>query len=238
MFQEKQNEKAIALFTHVERYYEGTARDDTIRFFTAVSHFRRGDFFTSGELLEAFRRNFIGRTTFMEEAEYLIAMGSYFESPDPRLDQTMTQRAIVQFHEFLARYPETTKYDDIIEYLGELQQKLYDKSFQNAKVYYDIGNYRSAIHTFKLALAEYPESNRREDILYYLTKSAYILAENSIESLQRGRYLEMIDHYYDLISDFPETKYLDESRGMYDKVMLLIGDSEEGVEEVEVIETE
>lgn len=223
-FREKRNDKAITLFSSVERYYEGTSRDDTIKFFTAASYFRRGDFYTSDELLQTFRRTFLNRTVFMEEAEYMIAMGYYFLSPEPKLDQSTTMMAISQFYEYLARYPNSTKYDDIMGYIAELQQKLYDKSFLNAKLYYDIGYYKSAIHTFKIALSEYPETTRREDILYYLTKSSFILADNSVEDLQRGRYLEMIDHYYNLISEYPETKYLKETTEMYDKVMIIIKD--------------
>ncbi len=217
-FQEKSNDRAITLFYAVQDYYEGTQRDDTIRFFTASSYFRRGDYYTAGELLEAFRREFLNRTVFMEEAEYLIALGYYAMSPDPRLDQTATMAAMAQFQEFLARYPETNRYDDIVDYLAELQQKLYDKSFLNAKAYYDIGSYRSAIDTFLLALGEYPETNRREEILYYITKSAFILADNSVENLRRGRYLEMIDHYYNFISEFPESRYRVETTEMHDRV--------------------
>lgn len=217
-FQQKRNERVIALFGIVSHYYEGTARDDTVKFFTAVSHFRRGDYYMSDELLQQFRRSFLGRTTFMEEAEYLIALGYYSLSPEPRLDQSTTLAAIGQFHEFLARYPNTTRSVDIMQYLTELQQKLYDKSFLNAKTYYDIGAYKSAIETFLVALKEYPETNRREEILYYIVRSAFLLADNSIENLQRGRYLEMIDHYQSLISEFPETKYRKETTEMHDRV--------------------
>ena len=217
-FQEKRNERAIVLLGTVEHYYEGTHRDDTVKFFTAVSHFRRGDYYMSDELLQSFRRTFQNRTVFMEEAEYLIALGYLALSPPPELDQSTTLAAIGQFHEYLARYPNTTRSADISGYLVELQQKLYDKSFLNAKTYYDIGSYKSAIETFLVALDEYPETNRREEILYYIAKSAFLLADNSIENLQRGRYLEMIDHYYNLISEFPATKYRQEMSGMHDRV--------------------
>ncbi len=229
-FQEKKNERAISLFYVIQDYYEGTQRDDTIRFFSASSYFRRGDFFTAGELLEAFRREFQNRTVFMEEAEYLIALGYYAMSPDPKLDQSPTLAAITQFQEFLARYPETNRYDDIVDHLAELQQKLYDKSFLNAKTYYDIGAYKSAIDTFLVALSEFPETNRREEILYYIVRSAFILADNSVENLQRGRYLEMIDHYYNFISEFPESRYNKETTEMHDRVQRAL---EERYNEVE-----
>ena len=223
MFNEKKNEKAIALFETVDYAFAGTAREDTIKFYTAVSHFRRGDYYTADDLLQTFRRRY-GRSPFLEESEYLIALGYYYLSPEPELDQTPTKMALLQFSEYIGRYPNSVKYDDVLDYMAELQQKLYDKSFLNAKLYYDTGYYKSAIHTFKLALGEYPESTRREEILYLLTKASYILAENSVESLQRGRYLDMIDAYYNFISEYPETRYLSEVKAMYDKVQVIIKD--------------
>jgi len=231
-YQEKKNDKAIALFDMVDHYYMGTAREDTIKFYTAVSQFRRGDYFTANELLQDFRRRF-GRSPFIEEAEYLIAMGYYLLSPEPELDQTPTEMARASFYEYLSRYPNSVKYDEIQDYLAELQQKLYDKSFLNAKLYYDIGQYKSSIHTFKLALAKYPETTHREEMLDRLTKASFILADNSIESLQRSRYLDMIDSYYDLISEYPESKYLREVTPMYDKVQAIVRDKyDEEVERV------
>jgi outer membrane protein assembly factor BamD len=217
MYQEKKNEKAIALFDMVEYPFSGTARHDTIQFYTAVSHYRRKDYFTSNELLQEFRRQYL-RGPFLEETEYLIAMGYYHLSPAPELDQVPTQMAIAQFTEYLNRYPNSVKFEEVRDNIRVLQQKLYDKSFLNAKLYYDIENYKSAIWTFKQALKEYPQTSRREEILYLLTKASYTYAENSLESLQRGRYLEMLDAYYNLVSEYPETKYLKEAKAMYDHV--------------------
>ena len=229
MYQEKKYDKAIALFDMVDYVYMGTMREDTISFYTAVSYFQQRDYYTANELLQSFRRQF-GRSPFIEEAEYLIAMGYYRLSPDPELDQVPTRMAILQFTEYLNRYPNSVKYEDVLDYIHELQQKLYDKSFLNAKLYYDIGYYKSAIHTFKLALAEYPETTRREEILYLLTKASYIFAENSVETLQRRRYLDMMDAYIDLISEYPETKYLKEVNGMYSKAQGFLKGDEDGAD--------
>lgn len=215
-YQEKKNEKAIALFEMIDYSYMGTAREDTVKFYTAMSHFRRGDYYTANELFQDFRRRF-GRSPFIEETDYLIAMGYYMLSPDPELDQTPTKMALLTFNDYLSRYPNSIKYSEILELIEELQQKLYDKSFLNAKLYYNIGQYKSAIHSFKLALAEYPETTHREEILFLLTKSTFVLADNSFEELQRRRYLDVLDSYYNLISEFPETKHLKELTPMYEK---------------------
>lgn len=225
-YQAKKSDKALALFDLCGSYYQGTTREDTIKFYTAVSHFRTGDFITSNEELNDFRRRF-SRSPFLEESEYLIALGYYYSSPNAELDQTPSQMAIMSFHEYLARYPNSIKREECLDYIAELQKKLYDKSLLNAKVYYNIGYYKSAIHTLKLALTEYPETIHREEILYLITKASYLLADNSIDKLQRGRYLDMIDAYYNLISEYPETKYQKEVGKMYEDVQKIIKSTEE-----------
>ena len=59
-------------------------------------------------------------------------------------------------------------------------------------------------------MKQYPESPRREDMMYYTTVSAYRLAANSVESKQMDRYLAMLDHYYSFISEYPESKHTKE----------------------------
>ena len=48
---------------------------------------------------------------------------------------------------------------------------------------------------FKNALKQYPESKRREEIMYLIVDSGYRLASNSISEKQTDRYLSMRDAY-------------------------------------------
>jgi outer membrane protein assembly factor BamD len=216
LYYQKKSSKAIMLFQEIEPNFKGSARADTILFYSAVSLFRLQEYLPANEALQEFRR-LHNRSPFIEEAEYLIGLSYYRLSPEPELDQVPTQMAIMQFNEYLRRYPNSVKRGEVNDMIAQLMQKLYDKSFLNARLYYDIENYKSAIQTFRLALTEYPESTRREEILYLLTRSCFIYAENSIESLQHDRYLTAIDAYFDLIQDFPETKYRKEVDDMYEK---------------------
>jgi outer membrane protein assembly factor BamD len=128
----------------------------------------------------------------------------------------------VEFTQYLARYPNSVKYGEIVDYLAELQNKLHTKSFLNARVYYRIGSYLAAITAFRNAIAEYPESPYREEMRYLLAESCFIYAENSIESQQRSRYLDMIDAYYDLISEFPDGEYAQKALPMYEKAQNIL----------------
>ena len=68
-------------------------------------------------------------------------------------------------------------------------------------------HYDSAIIAFRNALKKYPESHRREDIMYYIALSAYNFADNSIASKQSDRFMTALDSYYSFIMEYPESKY-------------------------------
>jgi len=222
MYRQKKSDKAITLFETIDTYYRGTAREDTVKFFLARSYFDQQDYVKSNELLNQFRRQFQRVSPFIEEAEYLVALGYYLSSPMPELDQTSTKLAIVEFTQYLARYPNTVKYSEIVEYLDQLQGKLFTKSYLNAKLYHTISSYRAAIFAFRNAIAEYPDSPYREEMMYLLAESCFTYAENSIETQQRSRYLDMIDAYYDLISEFPEGRYAARALPMYEKAQNIL----------------
>lgn len=201
--------KATDLFEAVEHYYIGTATEDSIAFFKARCLFKDKDFDSATEALNDFRRKF-GRSVFIEDAEGMYALCFYYMSPQPQRDQTVTSQAIAAIAEFLYRYPDSPKRQQFVEITDELLQKLHDKAFQNAYTYYKIGRYKSAIVAFRNALKQYPDSNHREELMYYIVKSGYELAHNSVEAKQTDRYLSMLDSYYSYLSEFPESKHLRE----------------------------
>ena len=63
---------------------------------------------------------------------------------------------------------------------------------------------------FKNALKQYPESKRREEIMYLIVDSGYRLASNSISEKQTDRYLSMLDSYLSFKEEFPESKHIRE----------------------------
>ena len=165
--------KALTLFQDVAHVYAQSARADTLAYYTGLCYYKSGDFVSSAELFDGFRRRF-GRSPFLEDAEYMYAKGFYFSSPKPEYDQTATHQALQAITEYLDRYPNSVKKDQLIENMIELRQKLYDKAFMNAKVYYDIGYYNSAVTALQNAIDMYPESGHREELAYLIASGISI----------------------------------------------------------------
>ena len=210
---EKKNSwtKAFQLFDAVQHYYTGTRTEDSVMFFRARCKFKERDYEEATTLLDEYRHKYGGGTSpFIEDAEGMYALCYYYMSPEPRHDQTITAQAIITITEFMSRYPQSTRLDDFRNIITELTQRLHDKAFINAYTYYKIGRHKSAIVAFRNALKKYPDSSHSEELMYYIVKSGYELARDSIEEKQTDRYMAMLDSYYSFIAEFPESKHVKE----------------------------
>lgn len=209
--------KVVTLLRDVAPVYSGTLREDTIQFYAAASFHHIGDYTTSGGLLEDFRRIYGQTSPFREQAEMMYAMGLYYSSPPAERDQTDTRRAIVAINEFLERYPESARREAMAGFAKELQEKLYDKEFLNARSYYKTQKYKSAVVALRNALDASPANPHREEMMYLAARSGWLLARNSVAFLQRDRYLSMMDYGLNLLSEFPRTQYAGEVNRMMDQ---------------------
>ncbi len=210
--------KAQTLFEAAVRSqaFSGSPQEDSLYYYLGDSYFLSKDFQMSQEIFDQFRRRY-AVSSFVEEAEYKFAAGFYFLSPEPRHDQSITIRAMSAIAEFLGRYPDTRHREICEQRMEELRRKLYAKSYENARLYYTIGQYKAAVRALNNAIDEFPESPYREELMYLATRSAYLFARNSVPSQMTDRYLAMMDNYYNLISEYPETRYLREVERMGDE---------------------
>ncbi len=208
-------QKAIALLEHCEPYYKGTLKEDTIAFYKARAYFKDGDYMTASEQFDDFRRSF-GRSAFIEDAEAMYAVSLYNMCPVPERDQTNTAKAIVAISEFMSHYPDSEQKPLFEDMTDDLKWRMHEKSYINAYTYYKIERYNSAIIAFRNALQKYPESHRREDLMYYIVKSSFQYAENSVESKRLDRYMAALDASYTFVMEFPESKYKEEVDHMAD----------------------
>lgn len=198
--------KTVQLLGEIIDVYQGTAKEDSMLFLLGSAAYMQTDFLSAQEVFGEYRRNF-GRSPMIEEAEYMYTMCFYYRSPKPYRDQGATVDAMRAIDEFLARYPNSQAKDDFLIKYGELQQKLYDKALLNAKVYYDIGYYNSAVVSLRNAIDQWPQSNHNEELNYLIVSAWHKFAKNSVDEKQRERYISMQDAYFTFVADYPESDY-------------------------------
>lgn len=214
-FKAGKTSKTLSLLANIESIYAGTDKIDTIKFYLASSCYDKGDFATSSELFDEFRKAY-SRSPFLEKAEYLYAMSFYNQAPSSELDQSFAAKAKNAFEEFADRYPENENTPKCVAYVEELQQRMHKKDFYVGETYYKISYHQSAITTLKNILKKDAETPLREEILFLILKSQYAYAKESVEDKQKERFYDVIDSYYSLTSQFPESKYSRIAQRLYD----------------------
>jgi len=213
-FNAKKYNRSKELFEKILIVNRGTPRDDTIQYYLGLSHYYFGDFIEAETVFDQFTQIF-PRSPFTEKARFLridclLDMTFRWE-----LDQMPTHKALSVINEFLYDYPTSEYADRCKEMLDELYERLERKSFESARLYYKIEDYRAASFALKNVLRDNPDNRYREDIMYYIVASNYKYAANSVSYRQRERFLVVIDEYYNFISEYPESKYSRELEGMF-----------------------
>jgi len=221
-FKKGDHYRYTTIFEQLVPIYSGTLRADTVQYYYALGNYNQGDYILAGHYFDTFRKTY-PRSVFTEEAEYMYAYCFYESSPRPDLDQDNTFSAIAAFSEFLSKYPNSDKKNDVSKYLNELKEKLVEKSYLSSKLYYNVSEYKAAIVALKNSLRDFPNSKYREEQLFLIVKSAYTLADNSVRTKQKERYQSTIDEYYTFIGEYPQSEYAKEAKKMYEASMKFLG---------------
>jgi outer membrane protein assembly factor BamD len=206
--------KAGTIFDQLAPLTRGTRRADSIYFYQAMTQYKLNDYIIASHYFS----NFVSmyeNSGFIEEAAYMQAYCYYLQSPRPELDQSSTYQALDAFRLYMLRYPGNARIADCQRIILELNEKLMEKAFISAKLYYNVENYKASITALNACLSDYPESNYREEIMFMLLKSKFLLAVNSIRTRQTERYQDTVDEYYSFITEFPESNFKKEAETIY-----------------------
>jgi len=156
------------------------------------------------------------QSKYSEECLYLSALCAYKESPGNSLDQSETANALNELQVFLNKYPESDKKDTLNTLIYNLNNKLEVKDYNNAALYHQTLNYKSAVIAYNHFLKEYPATKFREDVMFRIVKANYALAINSIESKKDVRLRDTIKSYDNFVVIFPESEMNDEALKLKD----------------------
>ncbi len=215
LYEEGEFVKAGTLFDQVSNIFRGTTKADTVKYYQAKSYYGQRDYMMAGHYFSELSTTY-PNSNYLEEADFMMAYCFYKQSPRPELDQDNTFRAITAMQMFLIKYPNSDKLNECQEIIVEMSDKLVEKSFISAKLYYDLGYYKSAILALRNSIIEYPDTKYREELMFLILKSSYLLADKSIPSKQKERYQAALDEYYSFIGEFPDGTHSKEAKRIYE----------------------
>lgn len=213
--------RAYQLLEELVMVLKGSDRGEESLFMLGMCFYNIKDYETSTMYLDRYIKSY-PKGEYTELARFYSGKASYLQSPDPRLDQSATYSALSLMQDFLEFYPYSDKREEATDMIYELQNRLVQKEYNSAKLYYDLGsytgnciyggsNYEACIITADNALKTYPYTRMREELYMLILRSRYQLAQKSVEEKSEERYRQTIDEYYGFKNEFPDSKYTKEA---------------------------
>lgn len=206
---------------------KGTDRAEETLYLLGMSAYKAKNYDAASEYFKKYYETY-PKGTYVEEARLFSGRSLYMNTPQPNLDQSDTYAAITEFQMFTENYPNSKYYNEAMGLIFELQDKLIEKEFAAAKLYYNLGsyfgnctsggsNYQACIVTAQNAINDYPYTPRREEFAVLILKAKFDLADQSVESKKLDRCQSAIDEYQGFLNEFPESTFRSEAQKRYEK---------------------
>lgn len=219
--------KATQLLEELKTILKGTRNGEECLYMLAMSYFNSGDYVTASHYFNVYYTTY-PRGMYTELARFYSGKSLYLDTPEPRLDQTSTVKAIQELQMFIEYFPYSERKAMAQNYIFELQDKLVTKEFLSASLYYNLGsytgnasytstsnNYEAAIITAQNVLKDYPYTDRREELSMLILRARFDMARESVLEKREERMRETIDEYYAFKNEFPDSKFIKEAEKIF-----------------------
>ena len=207
LYNKKDYTKALTLFDDLVQRYRGRAEAEDLYYYFAYTNYRLKDFLSARYHFKIFADTYPSSPK-AEECRFLAAYCFYLDSPNSSLDQENTYKAIEALQLFINIYPSSDRVAEASKLILDLRDKLEVKSYENAKLFLDIGDYQAAVIAFKNSAKDFPDTKYAEEMEFLTIQAQYLYAKNSLETKQEARYNEAIEEYNRFIDKYPKTTYL------------------------------
>ena len=155
--------KASVVLNDMIAILKGSGKAEESLYMLAMCYYGQGDWLEASSTFKKYYTTY-PRGEFAELARFYTCKSLYNDTPEPRLDQTSTFEAINEIQVFCEYYPSSVYKDEAQRMMFELQDKLVEKEYLSARLYYNLGNYmgnnyRSCVITAQNALQDFPYAN-------------------------------------------------------------------------------
>lgn len=235
-FAKGQSNKAAVILEELIPIMKGTSNAEESLYMLAMTYYNQGDYVTASHYFNTYYTTY-PRGVYIELARFHSGKALYLDTPEPRLDQSSTFKAIQELQMFMEYFPGSNRRDLAQEMIFTLQDKLVEKEYLSAKLYYDLGsytgnssysstgnNYQAAVITAQNVLREYPYTKMREELSILILRAKYDMAKESVAEKKEERMREAIDEYYAFKNEFPDSKYTKEVEAIFKAANRFVND--------------
>jgi outer membrane protein assembly factor BamD len=206
LYDKKEYDKALGLFETLLSRYRGTDGATDLFYLNAMTNYKLKDYTAAAYHFNEFATSYPSDPR-AEEARFLTAYCYYLDAPVFSLDQENTFKCIDKLQLFINLYPKSDRVAEASKLIQDLRDRLERKSYENAKLYLNIGNNQSAVIAFNNTLRDYPDTKYAEELEYLTIKAQYEYAKQSREYKQEERYTQAMTYADQFFEKYPTSKY-------------------------------
>ena len=185
-FAKGQNTKAATLLEDSVNILKGMMNEEEALYMQAMTYFNQGDYVTASHYFNTYYTTY-PRGTYTELARFNCGRALYLDTPEPRLDQSSTYKAIEELQMIIEYFPMSSRKDQAQSMIFELQDKLVRRVSRLGQAVYDRPSYTwgnavqaesgstilAAVITAQNILKEYPYTKMREDLSILILRAKY-----------------------------------------------------------------
>lgn len=221
-FEQGDCDKASYLLEELQGAYRGQPRAKDVLFTYCQAKYNCGFYIISAYYYEQFSKLYPNEPR-TPEATFMVGYCYFLESAPYYRDQEFTNKAIQQFQLFINSYPFHERVQEATELIIQMRERLAEKDFETANLYFTLENFKAAVTSYEVFVSEFPDSRYREEAEYMHFESAYYLANISIASKKKNRFLDAIDYFEAFSDKYPNSVYLKDGEKLYAKAKEALG---------------
>ncbi|MBS1510501.1 MAG: outer membrane protein assembly factor BamD [Bacteroidetes bacterium] len=209
-YDHKRYKVAQQLYEELFPVFKGTEKFEQLYYKDAYCFYYMKDYMQAQALYKGFLEVFPNSAK-AEEVDYMHAYCFFKQSPKVELEQVNTIKAIGMMQTFINTHPGSTRLKEATDIIDQCRQKLEQKEYRSAELYFNLGQYRAAALAFANLMNDYPESVRGDEYKLKIVKAYYRFAKLSFEDKQIERYEKVITEFQDFADRFPDSKLFKEA---------------------------
>lgn len=213
-YEQGEYQRAQTLLELIIPAYRGKPELEKIYYTYADTYYKLGKFIMANYYFKNFATTFPNSAQ-REDADFMAAYSNYQMSPNFRLEQTNTEKAIDDFQLFTNTYPNSPRLKECNRLIDEMRLKMEQKAYEEGVLYFNMRQYQAATTVFEDMLKDFPETANAERIRYHMAKAYYLLSENSVPEKQEERYKQAVVYANDYLNKFKDSDNYNEINSFY-----------------------
>jgi outer membrane protein assembly factor BamD len=213
-YDQKKYFKANEVYESLMPALRGTKNYEELYYRYCYSFYYQKDYLSASYQFKNFIEAF-PKSTRADECEFMYATCLYKMSPKFPLDQTNTIKAMEALQTYINSHPGSKNLTEANNYIDICRAKIETKDANAARLYYDIGQFKSSSVAYKSLIQSYPESRNIDYYQLMVIKSFYQYAKSSIKERQEERFAEAVNAYTEMVDYTPNSSHLKEAEKFY-----------------------